>query len=82
LIDAATEEQVAGRELSPRDSGFEGAGSSLKFDSRPSSGTAIIPKLETDEVECIFFCYLFCFSRKCYGLVYNLKRRELLFSHV
>lgn len=47
-MDTGTEEPVAGRGLSPRDSGFDGAASSLKFDSRPSSGTA---KLEADEVK-------------------------------
>ena len=48
LLETATEDQAAGRGLSPRDSGFDGAASSLKFDSRPSSGTA---KLDTDEVK-------------------------------
>jgi len=67
-MDTATEEQVAGRGLSPRDSGFEGAGSSLKFDSRPSSGTAIIPKLETNEVKCFFLVIYFALAvLKLYG---------------
>ena len=44
-------EQVAGRELSPRDSGFEGAASSLKFDSRPTSVAASVPRLETEQVK-------------------------------
>lgn len=42
--------------LSPRDSGFDGAASSLKFDSRPSSSTA---KVETDEVRDYFLLISF-----------------------
>lgn len=55
LLHTVTEpEQVAARELSPRDSGFEGAASSLKFDSRPTSVAAsVVPKLETEQVK---FC--------------------------
>ena len=50
-------EQVAGGGLSPRDSGFDGAGSSLKFDSRPSS--ANVPKLESDEVKYCVLLFIF-----------------------
>ena len=53
-------EQVAGEGLSPRDSGFDGAGSSLKFDSRPSSVAANVPKVVSDEVKyCVLWFVLF-----------------------
>ncbi len=58
LIDTGTEDQAAGRGLSPRDSGFDGAASSLKFDSRPSSSTV---KLDTDEVKYSAVIYHFMF---------------------
>lgn len=53
LVDTGTEsEQVVDMALSPRDSGFEGAPSSMKFDSRPSSVvTTAVPKLETEQSE-------------------------------
>ena len=41
------------RGQSPRDSGFEGASSSLKFESRPSSSAAVIPKIDTDDVSIV-----------------------------
>lgn len=46
LMDSVTQDQSAERGLSPRDSGFDGAASSLKYDSRPSSPTV---KFSVDE---------------------------------
>lgn len=48
-MDSVTQDQSAERGLSPRDSGFDGAASSLKYDSRPSSPTV---KFSVDEVSC------------------------------
>ncbi|KAK2559537.1 hypothetical protein P5673_018185 [Acropora cervicornis] len=51
LLDAGTEsEQLGERGLSPRDSGFDGTASSVKFDSRPSSAvTTTVSKVETEK---------------------------------
>lgn len=57
LLDAGTEsEQLGERALSPRDSGFDGTASSVKFDSRPSSAVTTtvpttVPKVETEQSE-------------------------------
>ena len=58
--DTVGEDHVEYRGVSPRDSGFEGAGSSVKFDSRPVSGSSNVnvlsPQMETEEEVTLSVC--------------------------
>jgi hypothetical protein len=59
--DTVGEEQAEYRGVSPRDSGFEGAGSSVRFDSRPVSGSSNVnvlsPQMEKEEEVRIYIMY-------------------------
>lgn len=88
IIESSTQEDTveehADKPFSPRDSGFEGAGSSVRFDSRPTSGSNNTVSVlsshqneKTEEVGSLVICSVHSFIR---SKMYMYSYHRILYS--